>query len=79
LLADYIMEPAMRSQNWLSGAFGWMTGTGPGAGMALMMVVFGLLTMLTMSSGFIFPGIRNIEDLLPDHDELQKVEEGSQT
>ncbi|HZU85877.1 MAG TPA: MFS transporter, partial [Anaerolineaceae bacterium] len=47
LMADYLMEPAMRSQSWLAGAFGWMVGTGPGSGMALMMVVFGLLTILT--------------------------------
>lgn len=75
LMADYLMEPAMRSQSWLAGAFGWMVGTGPGSGMALMMVVFGLLTILTMLSGYVIPRIRNMEDLLPDHDQLQKVEE----
>lgn len=74
LLADYVMEPAMRSQSWLAGAFGWMVGTGPGSGMAVIMVVFGLFTILAMLSGYIFPNIRNIEDLLPDHDQLQKVE-----
>jgi hypothetical protein len=54
-----------------------MTGTGPGSGMTVIMVVFGLLTILTMLSGYIFPAIRNLEDLLPDHDQLQKVEETS--
>ena len=39
-----------------------------------MMVIFGLLTMLTMLSGYIVSKIRNIEDLLPDHDALQTVE-----
>jgi MFS family permease len=73
LLADYIMEPAMRSQTWLAKVFGWMVGTGPGSGMAVMMVVFGLLTILTMLSGYVIPSIRNMEDLLPDHDQLQKV------
>lgn len=73
MLADYVMEPAMRSQNWLADVFGWMVGTGPGSGMAVIMIVFGLLTVLTMVSGYIFPNIRNMEDLLPDHDQLQTV------
>ncbi len=78
LLADHIMEPAMQSQNWLSNLFGWMVGTRPGSGMALIMVVFGLLTLMTMMSGYIIPQIRNLEDILPDHDQLQKVEDGKQ-
>ncbi|HNR47327.1 MAG TPA: MFS transporter [Anaerolineaceae bacterium] len=73
LLADYVMEPAMQSPGWLAGLFGWMVGTDPGSGMALMMVVFGLLTILTMLSGYLNPNIRQIEDLLPDHDQLPKA------
>jgi hypothetical protein len=73
MLADYVMEPAMRSQGWAAGLFGWMVGTGPGSGMAVIMIVFGLLTVLTMISGYIFPIIRNMEDLLPDHDQLERV------
>jgi MFS transporter, DHA3 family, macrolide efflux protein len=75
LLADYVMEPAMRSPGLLSSLFGWMVGTGPGSGMAVMMIVFGLLTILTMCSGYLIPRIRNLEDLLPDHDQLSKLEE----
>lgn len=74
MLADYILEPSMKSHSWLAGTFGWMVGTEPGSGMALMMVIFGTLTILTLLSGYISPFIRNIEDLLPDHDQLQKVE-----
>lgn len=75
MLADYVMEPAMRAQGWLASAFGWLVGASPGSGMALMMIFFGLLTSLTMISGYLIPKIRNIEDILPDHDELQKKEE----
>jgi MFS transporter, DHA3 family, macrolide efflux protein len=75
LLADYVMEPGMHSSSWLSGLFGWMVGTGPGSGMAVIMVIFGILTILTMLSGYIIPKIRNLEDYLSDHDQLQKVEE----
>jgi len=74
LLADSIMEPAMQNSSWVARLFGWMTGTGPGSGMAVMMVVFGILTILALLSGYVFPKIRNMENILPDHDQLAKVE-----
>ena len=77
MLADYIMEPAMKGNTWVAKLFGWMAGTGPGSGMSVMMVVFGILTILALMSGYIFPQIRNMEDLLPDHDQLEKVEDPS--
>lgn len=73
LLADRIMEPAMLGQGWLAKTFGWMVGNTPGSGMALIMIVFGILTILAMLSGYIVPQIRNIENLLPDHDQLADV------
>ena len=73
LLADTIMEPAMKSQTWLAGIFGGLFGSTPGSGMALIMFFFGLLTILTMLSGYIIPKIRNLEDILPDHDTLERV------
>ena len=69
-----IMEPAMQNRGWVEKLFGWMTGTGPGSGMAVMMVVFGILTILALLSGYVLPKIRNMEDFLPDHDQLAKVE-----
>jgi hypothetical protein len=75
MMADYIMEPAMRSQGWLAKTFGWMVGTSPGSGMALMMIVFGALTILTLMIGYVTPIIRNFEDILPDHDQLEKISE----
>ncbi len=75
LLADKIMEPAMQNDTWLAKLFGWMAGTTPGSGMAVMMVVFGFLTILSLLSGFVFPQIRNMETILPDHDQLEKVAE----
>lgn len=75
LLADYLVEPAMLSGGWLAKIFGWMVGTRPGSGMALIMIVFGLGTFLTMLTGYLIPRIRNIEDLLPDHNQLSPVVE----
>jgi MFS family permease len=74
LLIDKVMEPAMNSETWVARNIGWMVGNSPGSGMALIMVVFGLLTIITMLSGYLVPEIRNIEDLLPDHDQLPKAE-----
>jgi DHA3 family macrolide efflux protein-like MFS transporter len=67
-LADRVMEPAMREGGALAEAFGWLVGTGPGAGMSLIFVFGGLLVAIIMLSGYLFPVIRNIEDILPDHD-----------
>lgn len=70
LLIDRVLEPAMNSETWFARNFEWMVGNSPGSGTALIMVISGLLTILTMISGYLVPGIRNIEDLLPDHDQL---------
>jgi DHA3 family macrolide efflux protein-like MFS transporter len=73
LLADYVMEPGMQSGGLLSKLFGWMAGTDKGSGMAVMMVFFGFMTILALSSGYIIPRIRKMEDLLPDHDQMEKA------
>jgi DHA3 family macrolide efflux protein-like MFS transporter len=52
----------------LASTFGGLVGTGPGAGMALLLVVSGLLVGLTGLSGYLVPVVREAEDLLPDHD-----------
>ena len=75
LLADYVTEPAMRSQTWLARTFGWMVGNESGSGMALQFVLTGMLYMLVAVSVYLFvPHLRNLEDELPDHDQLQKAE-----
>lgn len=74
MLADRIMEPAMQSPGWLSILFGWMTGEEPGSGMAVMMIIFGLLTIITLLAGYLLPPVRNMEIILPDHDQLERVE-----
>jgi DHA3 family macrolide efflux protein-like MFS transporter len=73
-VADYIMEPAMQSGGWLSSTFGWMVGNGPGSGMSLMMIFFGLISIFTLFLGCSIPAVRNMEDILPDHDQLLKAE-----
>jgi len=67
-LADHVFEPAMRSASAMSRIFGPIVGTGPGAGMGLMFVFAGLLSAIVGFGGYLFPSVRNAEDLLPDHD-----------
>jgi DHA3 family macrolide efflux protein-like MFS transporter len=74
LLADYVMEPAMQAGGWVTRMFSWLTGSGPGSGMSLMMVFFGIMTILALMSGYVFPHIRNMEDLLPDNDQIETVQ-----
>lgn len=69
-LADYYMEPAMAGGGRLAQALGGVFGSGPGAGMSVQMVVFGLLTVVTLLFGYLFPQVRNMEDILPDHDQV---------
>lgn len=73
-LADYVMEPAMREGGALTGTFGWLVGTGNGAGMGLMMFISGLLVSLVALGAFFFPVVRNAEELLPDHEQMAPEE-----
>lgn len=60
----------MRTQSALSSAFGWLVGSGPGAGMGLVMVLCGIAISMVGLIGYFIPAIRNAEDLLPDHETL---------
>lgn len=73
-LADYVMEPAMRTVNPFSQTFSGLVGTGPGAGMGFLTVVCCLACVLVGIGGYFSPSIRTLEDSLPDHDQLQKME-----
>ncbi len=73
-LADYWLEPAMRGDGSLPNLFGSFVGTGPGTGMGLLILLSGALCTICSIAGFFNPQIRNVESVLPDHDELPKVE-----
>jgi MFS family permease len=68
-LADFVLEPAMRSASGLASLFGWLVGIGPGAGMGLLMVICGLGGVLVAVVSAFVPAIRNADTLLPDHDQ----------
>lgn len=65
-LADRLFEPAMMADGRLAALFGWLVGTGPGAGMALIMVLSGLLAAAAAATGYLVPLVREVEVRLPD-------------
>ncbi len=72
-LADQIFEPAMMSQGHLADTFGWLVGTGPGAGMGLIMIFTGLVGAIICLGGYAFKVIRNVEKILPDYAASKQV------
>jgi len=48
--------------------FGDIVGTGPGAGMASMFIIAGIMGVIVGIGGYSFPVIRDVEMILPDHD-----------
>lgn len=67
VLADRWFEPAMLPGGALADAFGWLVGTGPGAGIALMFAGTSLLGGLLCFGFYLSPAVRHVEDDLPDH------------
>jgi DHA3 family macrolide efflux protein-like MFS transporter len=74
-IADRLMEPAMMPGGALAPVFGWLVGTGPGAGMALIFLAAGLIGSSTSLGGYAFDAVRNVEDIIPDHDSVPKITE----
>jgi hypothetical protein len=54
--------------------FSWLVGTGPGAGMGLLIVLCGLVSALVGVLGYFIDPIVHAESRLPDHDTLAEAE-----
>ncbi len=67
-LADKWLGPAMEEGGALVPMLDPLVGSGAGAGMSVIWVVTGLLTAVVALVAYLFPVIRNAEELLPDHD-----------
>jgi hypothetical protein len=65
-MADHVFEPAMMPGGSLTRLFGPLVGTGPGAGMAVMFVIFGVLGTVAAVASFFIHQLRDAEELLPD-------------
>ena len=73
-LSDFVLEPAARAQTGLPALFAWLVGTGPGAGMGLLIVICGVASAMVGLLGYFIPAIYNAETILPDHDTLASAE-----
>ena len=76
-MADFITEPAMRLQTPFSKAAGWLVGSGSGSGMSLQFILSGILFLVIILAAFLNPAFRNMEQILPDHDQMEKMVETS--
>ena len=66
-LADSVLEPAMGPAGGLGRLLGWLTGTGPGSGMALLFVAGGAVASAIALGAYAIPAVREVETILPDH------------
>lgn len=66
ILADRIFEPVMAVDGVLAQSVGQFIGSGDGRGIALMYIVFGLVTLLGTFIAFLYKPMRNVERELPD-------------
>lgn len=66
LLADNILEPLLFVNGSLASSVGRIIGTGPGRGMALLLIGLGLVKFSLSLWGLAFPALRQVEDALPD-------------
>ncbi|WP_324282337.1 MFS transporter [Cyanobacterium aponinum UTEX 3221] len=69
-LADFFFEPAMMPDGFLAPFLGVIFGTDRGSGMALQFSLFSLIVVFICLGGYLFPPLRDIEDVLPDHDSV---------
>jgi DHA3 family macrolide efflux protein-like MFS transporter len=73
VLADRVFEPFMAGPSAVAQALSRLVGSGPGSGMGLMFVTFGILGFLAGVGGFLYRPVRNIESILPDYDAIDQV------
>ena len=67
-LADVLFEPAMARGGAFAQFVAPLVGRGPGSGMGVLFILTGVLGAMVGVVGYLFPAVRNAEDLLPDHD-----------
>lgn len=65
-LVDHVFEPLMTNKTLVASTIGALIGAGPGRGIALLMIIVGLLRILLAVAGYSYKPLRNMEDDLPD-------------
>jgi MFS family permease len=70
---DRIFEPAMHKGGSLIGTFGWLVGTGPGAGFGLLILLCGVGGTLVGLSGYLVKEIRDLDKQMADYKRIPPV------
>ena len=65
-LADRVFMPMMMPGGPLAGTVGRVIGVGPGRGIALLLMILGVLVAIASVLAMLSPRLRNLEDELPD-------------
>lgn len=76
-LADELLEPAMAPGGMLSQPFGGLVGTTPGAGMALLLVLAGVLSALVGLGAFFFRPVRELDTAVTGQAETEVAAQAS--
>ncbi len=65
-LIDDVFEPLLTTEGSLAASVGSVIGTGPGRGAAFFMIILAVLSVVATAVAWLYPQLRNLEDLLPD-------------
>jgi len=76
-LSDRFFEPAMAVNGNLAPIFEGLVGTGPGAGMSLLIFLAAVIGMIVPAVSYAVPAFRNVEDIIPDNENVSSSESNS--
>ena len=66
-LADKLFEPRLAVGGAWTHTWSPLVGSGPGAGIAMIMIISGIVGVVAALCGYLFSAVRNAETLIPDH------------
>jgi hypothetical protein len=69
-MADSVFEPMFQEGGLLADSVGRVIGVGPGRGIAFLFIILGGLSIVFTLVAFMYPRLRNLEEEIPDFDEL---------
>ena len=72
-LADGVFEPLLQEGGALADSVGTVIGVGPGRGIAFLFIILGGLSIVFTLIAFMYPRLRNLEDEIPDYDQIDIV------
>ncbi len=70
-LADSVFEPLLQEDGALADTVGAVIGVGPGRGIAFLFIILGGLSIMFTLIAFMYPRLRNLEEEIPDYDQLE--------